>query len=58
MMAMTDVEKTTGHQLLVMGVWFCFVLLNAFYALTMFFTSVSWVTFEEIGDVMKAYPTF
>lgn len=41
-----------------MIIWYFFVLLNAFYggALTMFFTSVASIPFENVRDVMRAYP--
>ena len=40
--------------------WTFFVLLNAYYggALTMFFTSEVTIPFNNIYDVMKAYPTW
>jgi hypothetical protein len=58
--AISYVESTTGHQMMVMVTWFFFVLLNAFYggALTMFFTSVVNIPFENIRDVMRAYPSW
>ncbi len=45
-------------QIAVMIIWYFFVLLNAFYggALTMFFTSVASIPFENIRDVIRAYP--
>ena len=54
----SSVERTEGHQMMVVTVWYFFVLLNAYYggALTMFFTSKARIPFVNIRDVMEAYP--
>ena len=51
-------EYTNGFMIAQISGWFFFVLLNAFYggALTMFFSSEITIPFENMKDVIRAYP--
>ena len=51
-------DKTTAYWLASTSGWFLFVFINAYYggALTMFFSSEITIDFNNIRDVMRAYP--
>ena len=53
-------EETDGYMITSTCGWTFFMLLNAFYggALTMFFTSELSIPFNNIEEVMRAYPNF
>ena len=51
-------EDTTYKRMLAISTWIFFVLLNSFYggAMTMFFANEVTLPFENIRDVLQAYP--
>ena len=51
-------KSTTAYMVASTSGWFLFVFINAYYggALTMFFSNEIKISFENIRDVMRAYP--